>query len=355
MRNKLSNLLQRDLVGVIFVCLGLLSPLFVAGFQNFGEQFFLDSTLINNTMKLFNELNYSEIVETGESISFVNTAFAFHAFGFAGLPVFWQGVVTLIIAFTFIFFGLKKFSFTSLGLLFLACGLLPLILFQGQLTKEMFIVVLIFLFSNMITSKTKMSILAFTIFSFLVIFYLRSYWVYTLALYIFFILVVEKFKTIHSLALAIVFTAFVSSLAYEVLFDGFLTDYRVKLNTGRDITDTASIIVNLTENSNIFTDFINLLFTFIRMFFPILFLNFEKIYIILYQLIWSVFNFLILVKFIKHFKNPILSITPFFLLLVSFIFTQAIFEGDLGSTLKHITGVLGLYLICLSKNRILKG
>ena len=136
MRNKLPSLLDRHLTRLVFIFLVLLVPLLVAISQSLGEQFFLDSTLTNNVMKLFDDLNYFQAVETGESITFVNTGLVFYILGFSHLSVLWQGIVVLTISFTFIFFGLQRFSFSISGLIFLICALLPLVLFQGQLRKK---------------------------------------------------------------------------------------------------------------------------------------------------------------------------------------------------------------------------
>ncbi len=314
------------------------------------DQFFRDSQTISILLNRLNEASINVLVKDFPS-NFVYSAVVYRLFGFTNLSSEMRGVFVFLLAILVLVFTIYPFRITILSLIFLLISVIPLFVFQSQLTKELFVPPLIFLFTKHFTTTTKryrfLSLILLLFYFIIFSYFIRNYWIITGCFYCFLRIYYNYFPK-HSLVLPILLICFMLILSSNIFLHKYITDYRVQLNIGRDIVDTSSIINNPILNTSLISDFFNIVLASFKFIFPVLFLNFQKLYIIIYTSIWTIFHFLIFWRWQYKFKNNTVY-RHLFYLLVSFLVTQAIFEGDLGSVVKHSTGVIGIYVILFSK------
>ena len=315
-------------------------------------QFFRDAQTISLLMDNLNKTPIANLNITFPS-SFVYSAAVYRFFGFSYLSTEIQSFIIFFLANSIILLTIYNSRITILSYIFLLISIVPLFVFQSQLTKELFVLPLIFFFTKSFTSKSKsrkmISVILFLTYFTCFALSIRSYWIITICFYCFFRVYYSFFPS-HFLIFPIVLMCLICALSSNIVLHRYITDFRVQLNVGRDIVETSSIINNFVSNTSIYSDFFNMITISLKFLFPFLFLNFQKIYIILYTTIWSIFHLLIFWKWRYKFKSNSVC-RHLFYLLVSFLVTQAIFEGDLGSVVKHGTGVIAIYVILLSEKK----
>lgn len=313
-------------------------------------QFFRDSQTISVLLESLNAAPVNVLVSSFPS-NFVYSAVVYRVFGFTSLSPEIRGLFVFFLAISIIILTIYSFRLTSLSLIFLLISVIPLFVFQSQLSKEIFVLPLIFLFANNFKSTTKktnlFSIVLLLVYFIIFSYFIRNYWIITSCFYCF-LRVYYNFFPKHSLIFPILSICLILILSSNLFLHKYITDFRVQLNVGRDIVDTSSIINNPILNTSLISDFFNMYLASFKFIFPFLFLNFQKLYIIIYTSIWTIFHFLIFYRWKYKFKNNTVY-RHLFYLLVSFLVTQAIFEGDLGSVVKHSTGVIAIYVILFSK------
>jgi hypothetical protein len=216
-------------------------------------------------------------------------------------------------------------------------------LFLSRYSKEMpsLIPVFIICFAVM---KTRLRALVALSLVLLFVIFIRQYWAITLALffgiyYIFFRL--KASATIRLIAmLALYFLPFLFS---SIVRQQYLTDWRVVANLDNfDPNRAKSAIDNLLLNSGPFTDYANALYTWLYLNFPINLLFSELLHhklFVFFQLgsvavlVYSIY------AEIRFNNNRRVDVDPFYTRCVSFVLayslTQAVFEPDVGSFLRH--------------------
>lgn len=314
------------------------------------EQFFRDSQTISILLNKLNETSINALVKDFPS-NFVYSAVIYRLLGFTDLSLEMRGLFVFLLAVFIFIFTIYPFRLTILSLIFFLISIIPLFVFQSQLSKELFVLPLVFLFIKHFTTTTKkyrfFSLIALILYFIVFSYFIRNYWIITGCFYCFLRIYYNLFPK-HSLLLPILLICFILILSSNIFLHKYITDYRVQLNFGRDIVDTSSIINNPILNTSLISDFFNMGIVSFKFIFPILFLNFQKLYIIIYTSMWTIFHIFIFWRWKHKFKNNTVY-RHLFYLLVSFLVTQAIFEGDLGSVVKHNTGVIAIYVILFSK------
>jgi hypothetical protein len=314
------------------------------------EQFFRDSQIISILLDRLNGIPVNILVNDFPS-NFVYSAVVYRLFGFTNLSIEIRGFFVFFLAISIIILTIYPFRITILSLIFFLVSVIPLFVFQSQLTKELFVLPLVFLFIKHSTTTTKkyrtLSLILLLIYFVIFSYFIRNYWIITGCFYCFLRFYYVFFPK-HSLFFPILLICLILIFSSNIFLHKYITDFRVQLNFGRDIVDTSSIINNPFINTSLTSDFFNMSLVSFKFIFPFLFLNFQKLYIIIYTSIWTIFHFLIFWKWKYKFKNNTVY-RHLFYLLVSFLITQAIFEGDLGSVVKHSTGVIAIYVILFSK------
>ena len=315
-------------------------------------QFFRDAQTISLLIYNLNKTPVANLNITFPS-SFVYSAAIYRFFGFSYLSTEIQSFIIFFLAISIILLTVYNSKITILSYIFLLISIVPLFVFQSQLTKEIFVLPLIFFFTKSFTSTTKsqktISVILFLTYFICFTLSIRNYWIITICFYCFF-RVYYNFFPRHFLIFPTILMCLICALTSNIVLHRYITDFRIQLNVGRDIVETSSIINNSVLNTSVSSDFFNLITISLKFLFPILFLNFQKIYIILYTITWSIFHLLIFWKWRYKFKSNTVY-RHLFYLLVSFLVTQAIFEGDLGSVVKHGTGVIAIYVILLSEKK----
>jgi hypothetical protein len=334
---------------IIFILfLILLLNLFIIH-QLLPQKYFYDSNTIRN------------FIEFSEKIlplnSYNNIAFFYKKLGFnSNTKLFYAGIFTFSLAYFItilsLFFGKVKFNIKFL-IIFSIWSFL-MVIYLGQYSKEISVVILTFIllyFAKYNNNKIFIPILI-TILS-LYAYYFRIYWIIIL----YFILVFYFFNTVKGRSkLLLIFLSILLIFIVANYKGVFLTDARTNVNINRiDSSDAQTIILNLLENRNFITDFLNSVVAFIQLLVPVTILIKLKIKYIVFTL-WELLNIFLFARaslfFIKHkFYLPISlwrRVKFSIFLIISFTLTQSLFEPDYGSFLKHQIGIIPTYLFLIT-------
>lgn len=216
-------------------------------------------------------------------------------------------------------------------------------LFLSRYSKELLSLVPIFLicFARLETHLRKVVVLL-VVFAYVI--FIRQYWAITLALYITFHYLFFRVTASTSIKLIIMAAIYFLPFWVSSIFrQQYLTDWRVVANLDSfDPFRAKSAIDNLLSNTGPLTDYANALYAWLYMNIPIkLFFDGElhhKAFALLQFGSVSILIATIYAEFKYHHERRMTD-DPFYSRCLSFVFayslTQAIFEPDVGSFLRH--------------------
>lgn len=216
-------------------------------------------------------------------------------------------------------------------------------LFLSRYSKEMVALIPLFFicFSPLKTPLQK--ILTFSVPLFYVLFF-RQYWALSLALYFGFYYLFFRFNATAAVKLILMIAFYFSPFLFNSIFRAsYLTDWRVIANLDSfDPNRAHSAIDNLLINSGPFTDYINALYGWLYLNIPIKLFFSDVFYykaFALFQLGSVAILFSSIYAEITHRHERRINDDPFYSRCLSFVLayslTQAIFEPDVGSFLRH--------------------
>ncbi len=177
----------------------------------------------------------------------------------------------------------------------------------------------------------------------------RGYWILSIYLLGVFSFLESKFfskANSSKIALFLVSYFFISVL-YNFFTGEFITDHRFSINESRLGEINNTVVNNLIFNSNIITDFFNLIFSALRFILPLELVFLGGIKYIIFFMFW----FLIVYEFTRHKKKIADLNSHTFYLGLSLFLVLSIFEPDFGSFVKHSIILLPGFFIYLSNKR----
>ncbi|WP_338151276.1 hypothetical protein [Persephonella sp. IF05-L8] len=287
--------------------------------------------------------------------SYNNIAFIYRLIGFNyDTNLAYAGIFTFSLAYlltTLCIFVFGKLSLNKYFIGIFSLWSFLMVVYLGQFSKEISVIILLTLTLYIAGKKDYIFFPALIVILILYAYYFRIYWVIILyfVLFLYFIKNFSKFKYILFL-IGFLFLFVIAN--YKGIF---LTDARASVNSFRiGSIDAQSLILNPLKNTSFVTDFLNSIIIFIFFIFPIPIILKLKLKYILFSL-WELFNIFLFIKAAYFFKNkydvPIhikKRVKFSIIFIISFIFTQSLFEPDYGSFLKHQIGLIPLYLYLMS-------
>lgn len=279
--------------------------------------------------------------------SYANTARFYSFFGINKLKsallegYFAYSIIFLCLWFTFKFTNIKINRQIAM---FILIWNIPVSIYLGQLSKD----AIAFLFMGLITLlvvKSKKFTL-FKVLSLIMIYslFFRSYWfTYGVFILINYIILLNGYKIFKSPTIKTIcyMVGILSLFIISNFFGTTLTDARTSVNVFREgSADANTLISNYMPNLNFGTDIINWLVAFVTIVFPVSLIPRMNILSLAFTL-WNIFNICVLFRVFKNTitgnlnDRDIRRIKLIFALIISFTFTQALFEPDLGSFLRH--------------------
>lgn len=266
-----------------------------------------------------------------------------------------QGVLVFSLAFFFLIKNINLFQLNNKKFLFIfSIWLIITSIYLGQLSKELLSIII---FSFLITiSKIKNIIFIPLLILILGVsaYYFRLYYIIILGI-VLLLYISSNFKNKKIKFFIImggIFFAFLLATSKGI----YLTDARTFVNIGRiNSPDAQTIINNPLQNTSVFTDFFNALYVFLFLIFPIpIILKLHIKYLVF--AIWELMNIYIFIKILRFFNKKWLlpiqekrKIKFSIYLIIAFTLTQAIFEPDYGSFLKHQIDIIPAFLYLFSK------
>lgn len=216
-------------------------------------------------------------------------------------------------------------------------------LFLSRYSKDLLAIVPIF-FICFVRMKTYLQKIAVLLVVFAYMIYIRQYW--ALILYFYFAFHYLFFQVNKSISFKLIVMAVISFLPFwisSILGHQYLTDWRIISNLVSSDPDRAkSALDNLLANTSVLTDYVNAFYGWFYLNIPIQILFSDVIYYKAFALFQfgSVVTLLatIYAEFKFHHERSITA-DPFYSRCLSFVLayslTQAIFEPDVGSFLRH--------------------
>lgn len=282
--------------------------------------------------------------------SFNTTALVYRKIGFiSNTNLLLEGIIVFVVSFVASFKSIKLLRLNNIYLFIFFFGWVILMsIYLGQLSKE-FLAILVFSFLLTLSQLNHRLFMPLLILIFLIVsYYFRIYYVIILGLIILFYIA----DTFESQKFRILFIAFgILTLFLLANFKGiYLTEARTTVNIYRlGSLNAQSIISNPLQNSSIFTDLFNAIYAFLNLLLPVsLILKFQIRYLIF--ILWELINIILFLKIVKYTKYMKLHVRErkqvkfSIYLIVAFTMTQALFEPDYGSFLKHQLDLLPVFL-----------
>lgn len=243
-------------------------------------------------------------------------------------------------------------------LVFLAIWNIPVAIYLGQLTKEIFIVPILVLQVYALSKKNKLLLVISFVFLIGYALFFRNYWFIILYLSIVIFCIQNycyKYNTMFKILLVAISVFFMFVIAS--LKGMYLTDTRTMVN---EVLESNTMINNLFTNTSFVSDLLNWLWVWLMIVFPIPLL----LHIGVTQVAFGGLSILTTVVFWR--KAYVLqksnsckkdkSINWCIAFIISFSMAQGIFEPDYGSVLKHQVVLVPMYfyLICYKTNNDLQ-
>lgn len=290
------------------------------------KKFYLDTGTIRRFMKPGSPINdYSKAGNFYKKIGFHWDTPILYEILFASL-IFFIFTLLIISVLKIDLANISSFIFYGASLVFFG----P---YFSMISKDL--IVLIFLLSSLIFFRYKYYPILFTIFSIIYAINYRKYWLITIVLTIclYFICIHIKKKKLLLISFFEGFYLVVISIVYHLINGSFLSVSRMSINMvrendsyGRTITKT------ILPPTNILNDILNSLYNGINLFFPIDGLGSIN------ELVYYIWLYIILIFIWKVYhkcKGIDGNMLYYLLFFAAFMFTQSLFEPDMGSAFRH--------------------
>lgn len=306
---------------ILFLIISL-SFLLIINVRNFlPDNFFYDNETIRGFMA-------GQYFVTDKS--YQNVANVFKAMGFtAQSNYFYEQIFSWFIFSISIILGSLKFKLNlskveNIIILFWYSFLF--IAFNSQMSKDLVMIMLVVLFIFFANYKNMKFVLS-TLFLLYALFF-RTYWLLIILVtwILYFAYKKSRFKVYNYIEL--ILALYLSlGISYKIFMGRFISDVKTIVNLGRLYSpDAKTMIFNPIINRNLFTDFLNNLYSLVNLIIPIDGIQSPN-EIVYYLWLWTLIIYLY-----KHFTK----INKFiFFNIISFILIQALFEPDMGSALRH--------------------
>ncbi|MBD7996070.1 hypothetical protein H9639_12245 [Arthrobacter sp. Sa2CUA1] len=238
---------------------------------------------------------------------------------------------------------------TSFGIMVTSLsGVLLSAVYMGSYSKEVFLVPIVL--ALVVLKPGKLSLLLICLPMALYATYFRSYWFFVLTFFVLLAFILRKNISIKRLLLVTICGIAVGSLLLSFILDVPADHFRQVVNVRRAVVgDVNTLIPRFIPSESIFSGPLNNIWTFIVLVVPIpLLLLFSGYYIVIFALLASIWGgFYLGVQRLKNVINRThgLRITRAIVFLSAFVMTQAFFEPDYGSALKHLTPFIPLFLM----------
>ncbi|MCP8967853.1 hypothetical protein [Ectobacillus ponti] len=326
---------------VITIAEGILPP-----------KYFYDANTIRDQFALAQQFPFSFSTD-----SFINTAKFYQLLGFDKLGIrVLEGYGSYVLVYVCLIVILVKAK-AHLSMKAITIVVVWNVLFGiylGQLSKDVIAFITITLLLLIILLERKASVVAYIGLFILYALLFRTYWfIYLYFILLNYIIIFNSYNTkIFSRKFSKLFfyAAAIIVLFFAADFVGVhLTDSRSEVNMYRlDSSDAVTILINPFDNSSFLTDALNWIIVWFLCFFPImLFKNMNLL--VLCFVGWNLYNTHLIAKIIK---SGFVSSRPLKLIvsmIISFSATQALFEPDLGSLLRHELAVIPLFIFLFLK------
>lgn len=280
--------------------------------------------------------------------SFDNLASIFNLFGFESFAISLAGFIVASFSMLLAIWrsGVASLKPAEFGLV--SFWLINQTIYIGVPSKEIVISVLVLLLLLYSTSRAILPL--FVILAALITVYFRQYWGITIIATVALYLLPRGFRRPIPLLLFALFLFTIVAFVFQVALGQPLDFARQIANEWRDPTDAASIIVPFIKGSGVFIGVANAAITLVTFVFPLRLITSGAPL----QMLGGVglfFTFWIAILRLMPTGSQLAASGRFdklcLCVLVSFLVTQAIFEPDYGSFLKHLSPMspLILYLV----------
>lgn len=341
-KNKLTTI-EGSLVIIVLSILSFL--LFLNIRKIFPEYFFFDNVMIRHFIE-------GIIIEPGTSYS--NTAEFYRILGFSYDSSYiteelfaW---IIYVLTISLLYFKYKAIDFNFLNMTILVFYTFFFGAFLAQMSKDLIISCLLCTYLIFDRKERKSSVLFLGII-FVFAITIRTYWFLILFIMIILRMILKIGTSFFRKVLLFLFAIFLIQFAYYQITGEYLSGARFNVNVGRiDSKFANTIILNPFVNSNIFTDFANFIYGLLNIFIPINGLGSKN------EIVYYVWMFICVYSIIKFIRQSDISVdkknTIFLLFLFSFIVTQAFFEPDSGSMLRHQVPLIPIVFLVISSKQV---
>lgn len=259
--------------------------------------------------------------------SYRNTALFFKAIGFSYNSSQFAIIVFSWIVMVFWLITVLRFNKQHLFSLTEGCFIILIVLLYGieyvALTKDLLLILLMLSIINLYDLRKNLYVFSLGALIYAVFF--RQYW-FIVAFWAF-ILSLQKKPRIRKQIVILFLFSIAIIIGYNFYQHGQITDQRFLVNVNRSTDQHAnSMLNNLLPNDGIFSDIINWCYLLLTLIIPIQGLASPNM-LVYYFWIWLILFFIV--------KNNKLIDVKIMMLLLGYLAVQAMFEPDLGSTLRH--------------------
>ncbi|APA89773.1 hypothetical protein BJG93_30380 (plasmid) [Paraburkholderia sprentiae WSM5005] len=296
------------------------------------ERFLLDEAMIFDRMK-----TVTSFQAFGDS--FDNLAWIFKGFGLENFSISLAGFLASTLG---MFFAIWRSSVKSLKpaeFVLVAFWLVNQTVYIGIPSKELIISVVVMLL--LFYSSSRAILALFVVLAGLVAVYFRSYWAITLVATVFLYLVPKSFRKPLPLVVIALVMFVIVAVVFQTVYGQSLDFARQSANEWRDPNEVGSIIVQFIPGNNMFIGVANVAITLATFVLPLRLITSGSPLQMLGGLGVFLTFWMVLLRYRK--ATSLFPVGRFeklcFCFLVSFIATQAIFEPDYGSFLRHLSPV----------------
>lgn len=306
--------------------------------QALPQRFFLDGDFIRDVARGSASLVADD--------SFRAVAAVYRVLGMANSPIaaslVGYGLSLAVLVFVRMRF-VRKPSFRAGALLHIS--ILLSAVYLGFYSKDVFVLPVVFLFLAFGSSRFGSPVLIAAALVYASEF--RAYWFIVTLLYVGLLLMVRlSRRPLSGLLLGALAALVIAGLALPLVLHTDATHYRDVVNAGRSgVTDAASVITPLIESASLPSGIVNLLAAFCGFVLPVPLILLGGAYYfaiaVMFMVIW-IWTGSALVRAAVDESRTTMFRQRSGALLTAFLVTQALFEPDYGSALRHLTPLLGI-------------
>lgn len=330
----------RDIALTLAIGIGL--TLILLRDQILPERFLGDETTIQQLAQ--------QLWETPGDPSYDRVADIYRFFALANAPLIagFLGLSVSILPY-FVIIRLYPWRRTFVPLAILVGGILLSAVYLGSYSKEVFVIPIVLLVILLPPKKRSVVAIALGMCAYAALF--REYWYMSAIVFIILCAIKDRFRSSNILFLLCFLGVLLGSIAFAFVMGVPSDFYRSSVNAYREgFGDANSLITRYVQFPEPIGGAANnaLSFVFLQIPFPLA-LKGSVYYFalfLIFTLLWTTFYYAIQQKRLAGLNSGqralIYRVSAFIL---SFIVTQAFFEPDYGSALKHLTPMLSLFLL----------